>query len=164
LTVSGTPVAIKVFDGNAYATLVGGSLVGLVAGDAGSVTLNQGGHFSSTVPASSIPVLAADTLAGTGASNYTLAEPTGLVGNIVPNPLMPTAAGLSVPLVGANLGPQAGRTALLAQAGTDASAGTPAGTEPNTPEKRRLPALAGLNISVVEDGIKLPAPSSKQSP
>ena len=172
LTVSGTTVATKVFDGSNRATLTGGLLVGLLPADAADVTLVQGGTFTSIVPSSSIPVIAGDSLAGSAAGNYTLAEPTGLVGNIVPNPLMPNAALLSVPLFDAGAPLLAGRTAPLTVAGADASAGvnvgtnagTPAGTESNTPEKRRVPALSGLNISVVEDGIKLPATSGKQSP
>ena len=191
LTVTGTTVASKVFDGSTRATLVGGSLVGLVASDVGSVTLKQGGKFTSVVPASSIPVLAGDTLAGTAAGNYTLAEPTGLFGNITPNPLMPTAAGLAMPLAGYTFTLGADRTAPLvasadggagsaatsnagasantgtgtgtSAAASDAATGAPAGSEANKPEKRRLPALAGLNISVVEDGIKLPPASGSRS-
>ena len=178
LMVSGTTVATKVFDGGNHATLVGGTLVGLVPADAGDVSLVQGGTFTSIVPSSGIAVLAGDTLAGPAAGNYTLAEPTGLFGNIVPNPLMPTAALLSVPLFDGGALPLSDRTAPLIASNADAyagagagvtggagaGAGTPAGTESNTPEKRRLPALSGLNISVVEEGIKLPAASGKQSP
>ena len=175
LTVAGTTVAGKVFDGSANATLVGGTLVGVVAGDAGSVGLSQGGRFTSTVPSNNIPVLASDALTGAAAANYTLAEPTGLFGNIVPNPLMPTAASLAMPLLSVLADPLADRSAPLTlapvtlagvDAGTpvDAGTGVVTGAASNTPEKRRLPALAGLNISVVEDGIKLPAASGRQSP
>ena len=167
LTVTGTTVVGKVFDGSTRATLTGGSLVGLVASDAGSVSLDQAGRFTSPVPSSSVPVIAADTLTGSAATNYTLAEPTGLAGNIAPNPLMPTAASLSVPLTttaGAALadrsaplvppsdgsvqsgltasGSASATAAAAAAAGTGVSA-TNAGAESNNSEKRRVPALSG---------------------
>ena len=188
LMVTGTTVASKVFDGSNKATLVGGTLVGVIASDAGSVSLDQGGTFTSVVPSSNIPVKATDSLSGAAAGNYTIAEPTGLFGNITPNPLMPNAASIAGPLLDAVSAALSGRTAPLVAPATDgntatvasagaatgdasASAGTngapvgsPTGTESNTPEKRRLPALSGLNISVVEDGIKLPAASGRQSP
>jgi filamentous hemagglutinin family protein len=165
LTVAGTVVAGKVFDGSTRATLVGGSLVGLVSSDAGSVSLNQSGNFTSTVPSSSIRVRASDTLSGAAAANYTLAEPTDLIGNITPNPLMPNAGLLSVALIDPAVNLLGNRTApLTVQGDAGASAGTAARTQTNRPERRRLPELAGLNISVVEDGIKLPAASGKQSP
>ncbi len=188
LIVTGTTVASKVYDGSNKATLVGGTLVGVIASDAGSVSLDQSGTFTSVVPLSNIPVRATDSLSGAAAGNYTIAEPTGLFGNITPNPLMPNAASIAGPLLDAVSAALSGRTAPLVASATDgstatvasagaatgdasASAGTngapvgaPTGTESNTPEKRRLPALSGLNISVVEDGIKLPAASGRQSP
>ena len=188
LMVTGTTVASKVYDGSNKATLVGGTLVGVIAGDAGSVSLDQGGTFTSVVPSSNIPVKATDSLSGAAAGNYTIAEPTDLFGNITPNPLMPNAASIAGPLLDAVSAALSGRTAPLVASATDgstaavasagaatgdasASAGTngapvgsPTGTESNNPEKRRLPALSGLNISVVEDGIKLPAASGRQSP
>ncbi len=77
LTVNNTTVANKAYSGTNTATLSGGTLVGVIAGD--TVTLTEAGTFAS-VNASSFPiaVTAADTLGGGSAGNYTLTQPTGL--------------------------------------------------------------------------------------
>jgi hypothetical protein len=82
LTVGGTNVANKVYDGTTTATLTGGTLSGVIGSD--SVALTQAGAFASANAGTGIAVNASDTLSGAGASNYTLTQPTGLTANITP--------------------------------------------------------------------------------
>jgi filamentous hemagglutinin family protein len=82
LTVGGTSVANKVYDGTTAAMLSGGTLSGVVGSD--SVSLTQAGAFTSANAGTGIAVNASDTLSGAGAGNYTLTQPTGLTGNITP--------------------------------------------------------------------------------
>jgi filamentous hemagglutinin family protein len=92
LTIVGTSVANKVYDGTTTATLTGGRLLGLVGTD--PVGFAQAGSFASSNAGNGIAVTAADTLAGTAAANYTLTQPTGLTANITPAPL--TVSGTTV--------------------------------------------------------------------
>jgi membrane-bound inhibitor of C-type lysozyme len=87
LTVTGTSVANKAYDGTTAATLSGGSLQGVVSGD--SVTLVEAGQFSDKNVGTGKSVTAANTLSGSGAANYSITQPTGLSANI-------TAKGLTV--------------------------------------------------------------------
>jgi len=82
LTVSGTTVGSKLYDGTNAAHLMGGSLVGVISGD--TVTLDQSGLFASTNPGTGIAVAATDSLGGASADDYRLVEPTGLLGTILP--------------------------------------------------------------------------------
>ena len=76
LMVTGTTTALdKVYDGNTVAALRGGALSGVVAADVGSVTLNQVGVFANKNVAGGISVLAAETLGGSAAGNYSLIQP-----------------------------------------------------------------------------------------
>ncbi|MBT8556386.1 filamentous hemagglutinin N-terminal domain-containing protein [Polynucleobacter paneuropaeus] len=93
LTVSGTTVANKVYDSTGDATLSGGSLVGLVTGDAAYVSLVQAGTFAQSNVGSAIAVTANNSLTGTKASNYALTQPTGLGADITPKPLGITVTG-----------------------------------------------------------------------
>ena len=86
LTVTGTKVANKVYDGTNTATVTTGALSGLIAGDV--VTLTQAGTFASKNAGTNLAVTIADTITGTGASNYTLTQPTGLRASITPRPLV----------------------------------------------------------------------------
>lgn len=47
-----------------------------------NVDLVQAGSFTSSKPGINVPVIAADSLSGAAASNYTLTQPTGLHANI----------------------------------------------------------------------------------
>jgi filamentous hemagglutinin family protein len=82
LTVSGTIVDSKVYNGTTVATLTGGSLLGLIGGD--TVTLSEVGTFASRNAGTAIAVSVSDSLGGASASDYRLSEPAGLTGNIVP--------------------------------------------------------------------------------
>jgi hypothetical protein len=104
LTVNGTLVGNKVYDGTTAASLTGGSLIGLVAGD--TVTLNQSGLFASANVGSNIAVTATDSLSGASAGDYSIVEPTGLSASILPASSPP----------GGGSGPPAGSNALLLDA------------------------------------------------
>ena len=91
LSVTGTAVANKVYDGSTVATLSGGSLVGVINSD--TVSLVPGGAFVSKDVANTISVSATNALSGPQASNYNLTQPTGLSANITPKPI--TMTGLS---------------------------------------------------------------------
>jgi filamentous hemagglutinin family protein len=82
LTVSGTIVGTRAYNGMLNAPLSGGSLVGVVPGD--SVTLVQAGNFASAGVGSGIPVTAMDSLTGPSALDYSLIQPLGLRGTISP--------------------------------------------------------------------------------
>ncbi|WP_426056732.1 YDG domain-containing protein [Janthinobacterium sp. PSPC2-1] len=94
LTVSGQLAGNKVYDGNAQASLSGGALSGLVAGE----SLGFGGQsaaFSDKNAANGKAVTVTgtslvDTITGQ-ASNYTVSNPTGLTASITPKAL--TVAG-----------------------------------------------------------------------
>jgi len=95
LTVSGTTVANKTYDGGLTAGLSGGTLLGMVNGDGSNLTLTQAGTFASKNAGSGIAVTAADTLSGTAAGNYTLTQPTGLSANITALAVTLTAPSVS---------------------------------------------------------------------
>ena len=94
LTVLGTTVDNKVYDGTGLATLRGGTLVGVVDGDATSVSLTQAGVFAQWNTGGAIAVLPSDSISGPKAANYTLTQPTGLGADITPRPLGITVTGV----------------------------------------------------------------------
>jgi hypothetical protein len=85
LTVAGTSIANKVYDGTSIAPISGGSLVGVVAGDA--IALEQAASFSQSNAGTGLAVTVANTLTNNGAGNYTLIQPTGFTANITPAPI-----------------------------------------------------------------------------
>nr|WP_256701715.1 YDG domain-containing protein [Burkholderia sp. SRS-W-2-2016] len=93
LTVSGTSVSNKVYDGTTTAALSGGTLSGVIGSD--SVTLTQSGTFASKNVGTGISVTAADSLGGSGAGNYVLSQPTELSANITPATLTVTGTSAS---------------------------------------------------------------------
>jgi|GEM_PF-1362849 len=84
LSVTGTSVQNKAYDGTTTATLSGGMLVGVAPADAGILTLIQAGSFAQSDVGTGIAVTANDSIAGSAAVNYTLSQPTGLSANITP--------------------------------------------------------------------------------
>ena len=92
LTVTGQVAGNKVYDGNAVAQLIGGSLVGLV----GDETLAIGGQTAAFADknagnAKAVTVSGTTLLDGSGsASNYTVSNPTGLTASITPKALTVT--------------------------------------------------------------------------
>ena len=90
LTVTGTKVITKVYDGTTTATLTTGVLSGLITGD--TVTLTQAGTFASKNVGTAIVVTANDSLSGASAGNYTLTQPAGLTGSITARPITVTGS------------------------------------------------------------------------
>jgi len=133
LTVIGTTVGNKIYDGTVTATLAGGSLSGAIGSDAATLSLTQAGTFASRNAGTGIAVTANDVLGGAGAGNYTLTQPVGLAANITPASLTVTGESaankvydgtVTATLTGASLsGVIAGDAATLSltQAGTFAS-------------------------------------------
>jgi len=100
LQVTNQIAANKIYDGTTNATLSGGVLSGLIAADAGSVSLTQAGSFATSTVGNNIPVTASDSISGIDAANYTLVQPTGLSASIiaVTTTVNPTAASISPPV------------------------------------------------------------------
>ncbi|MBH2072518.1 MAG: hypothetical protein I8H90_26770, partial [Burkholderiales bacterium] len=89
LTVSGVTVSAKAYDGNTKASLTGGTLSGLVAGETVSVS-GQTGTFNdkNAGAGKAVTVTVGALLDGTGlASNYTVTAPTNVTGTITPKTL-----------------------------------------------------------------------------
>ncbi|MBT8564681.1 hypothetical protein G6709_00010, partial [Polynucleobacter paneuropaeus] len=128
LTVVGTTVASKTYDGTNTASFSGGTLNGLVSADAINVTLTQAGSFSQSNIGNNLVVTATDTLSGAAAGNYTLTQPTGLTANITAKVLTVTGTtvtnktydGTNVATVtgGSLVGVVSGETVTLTQAGS----------------------------------------------
>jgi filamentous hemagglutinin family protein len=76
LTVSGTTAANKTYDATTAATVSGGTLQGIIAGD--SVSLQQAGSFDNknVGTGKSVTVTVTNTLGGTDAGNYVVADTT----------------------------------------------------------------------------------------
>jgi hypothetical protein len=185
LTVAGQAAQDKQYDGTTTATLTGGSLVGVVAGE--TVLLNQAGTFATANAGNAIAVTAADSLGGAAAANYTVAQPTGLVANItapvdtqtppVVAPPVVTPPVVTPPVV---TSPELTPPVLTPPAAYENAVGNVAATVQLTPASVSPPAsvapavnvsspvgsmtydLAGLNLTVVDRGVSLP--SSGPSP
>ncbi|WP_257385625.1 kelch repeat-containing protein [Tahibacter caeni] len=97
LHVTGTTVQNKTYDGTTAATLAGGTLVGVLAADLGTVTLTQAGTFAQADVGTGIAVTANHTIGGSAAGNYTLTQPTGLSADITPATLTYTATPATMP-------------------------------------------------------------------
>ena len=82
LTLPDATATSKVYDGTNSATITG-TLTGVVASDAGNVTLNGTGTFVDAVVGMSKAVTSTATLGGSAAGNYSLTQPTGLLANIL---------------------------------------------------------------------------------
>jgi len=83
LTITGTTVAAKVYDGNTTATISGQTLVGVVGAE--DVTLTQSGTFDNKNIGTTHVVTSTSVLAGADKANYTLTQPAPLTtGTITP--------------------------------------------------------------------------------
>jgi len=85
LTISGTTVSNKPYDGTTTSSVINGNLSGIVSGD--NVVLNQSGYFASANVGNNIAVTATDTLSGASAGNYFIVQPSSLSADIVPKQL-----------------------------------------------------------------------------
>jgi len=97
LTIAGMSAQDKPYDGTAAATLVGGTLVGVLAADQGNVTLMQAGTFAQANAGAGIAVAANASIGGSAAVNYTLVQPAGLHADITPVTLTYTATPATMP-------------------------------------------------------------------
>ena len=88
LTVVGTTVANKTYDGTNVVIVSGGSLVGVISGE--TIGLVQAGTFGQTNAGTSLAVTIADTLTNNSSGNYTLTQPTGFRADITPKALTVT--------------------------------------------------------------------------
>ena len=82
LTIEGSLVANKTYDGTNTATL-SGTLFGIITCDISNVLLNATAIFSQTMVANNITVTSTSFLSGSANGNYTLTQPLGLVANII---------------------------------------------------------------------------------
>ena len=89
LAVMGTIASNKVYDGTTVATISGGTLIGVISGDA--LTLTESGTFNSKNVGTGVGVTVTDSLGGKSAGNYTVDQPTGITANITPASLIITA-------------------------------------------------------------------------
>ena len=90
LTLSGVVAGDKVYDGNRHASLSGGVLSGLVAGESVGLAGLTGSFGDKNVGNGKAVVVTGTTLLDTAsglASNYVVAEPTGLSASITPKAL-----------------------------------------------------------------------------
>jgi hypothetical protein len=83
LTVVGTKIETKIFDGKTDAKASGGILVGVVGGD--QITLIENATFVSSNVGLSVPVIMNDQILGAYVGNYRLLQPQGLTGTINAN-------------------------------------------------------------------------------
>ncbi|NML48472.1 filamentous hemagglutinin N-terminal domain-containing protein [Ramlibacter sp. G-1-2-2] len=93
LTVTGVSASSKVYDSTTAATLNGGSLAGVYAGDAVTLTGMAGAFDTKNVGNAKPVTVTGAALAGVDSGNYVVANPTGLTADVTPANL--TVAGLS---------------------------------------------------------------------
>ncbi|NOU16769.1 MAG: T9SS type A sorting domain-containing protein [Bacteroidales bacterium] len=91
LTVTGTTAQNKVYDGNTSATIVGGTLSGIVGSEDVSLAIATTGTFSSPNVGVGIGIASSMTITGTAIGNYALIQPT-LLANITAKALTITGA------------------------------------------------------------------------
>lgn len=103
LTVVGQAAEDKVYDGTTVATLRGGSLAGVIAGE--TLAITEAGTFATAEVGTAIPVTAANSIGDTGAANYVLVQPAGLSASITAVPIVvpPVVVTPPVPPVVVNL-------------------------------------------------------------
>ncbi|NBQ55009.1 MAG: filamentous hemagglutinin, partial [Proteobacteria bacterium] len=82
LTVSGSVVAGKIYDGSTTASVSSGTMVGVLAADQGGVILSQSGNFSDANVAAGKTVTPTDSISGAASGNYSLTQPSGLQATI----------------------------------------------------------------------------------
>ena len=83
LSVIGTKIETKIFDGKTDAKASDGVLVGVVGGD--QITLVENATFTSSNVGLSVPVIMNDQILGAFVGNYRLLQPQGLTGTINAN-------------------------------------------------------------------------------
>jgi hypothetical protein len=162
LTVSGTTVGNKVYDGTTLAALTGGTLVGLIGGD--SVSLNQSGLFASADVGTGIPVTATDSLSGASASDYSIVEPTGLRGSILPaagttagaSDLLLAALNARTQIVENFIYPQLFASPQVIDASTTISDAVATGSQRDTAINVSMNIGANGTLKIEQGGLRLP--------
>lgn len=170
LTVTGETALDKIYDGTTLATLTGGTLAGIISGD--TVTLIEAGTFATPNAGNGIAVTAAVSLSGLSAGNYTVTQPTGLTANITapvsvvdsdPRNQGAIASAVSLTSVMPLQGNMAGAQSPSRQDGGESSADSSSSATNDASSSLQhsitsIPGgLAGLNLSVTGNGIKLPS-------
>ena len=84
LTVVGTTVGTKTYDGTTTATLSGSTLTGVLGGDTVTLGNDTTGTFNSPNAGTGIGVTTGMTLGGGDAGNYVIVQPTDVTGTINP--------------------------------------------------------------------------------
>ena len=87
LTITGTTVQTRQYDGTTAAQLSGSQLQGVLGGDNITLGNTSTGTFASPNAGTGIGVSTNMTVGGTDASNYVFAQPSGLTGTITPHVL-----------------------------------------------------------------------------
>ena len=118
ITVTGTTVSDKVYDGTTAATVNIGTVSGLIPGD--GVTLSASASFPSSAPGTySVPVYY--TVSGTNTSNYSLPASETCTASIVET----LTSKVSVSVVVSNTAPASSELATLPASITSADSGSP---------------------------------------
>jgi filamentous hemagglutinin family protein len=169
LTVSGETALDKLYDGTTTATLTGGSLIGVVAGE--TVDLVEAGDFATADIGSAIAVTATNSLRGEAAANYILVQPAGLSAAITAAPSPPVVTPPVVPppvvsppvlLPDASYVGALGHVTATAMSSSTSSGGghspSSLSSAPSAPIPSTSPSmgLTGLDLTVIGKGIHLP--------
>ncbi|HEY4370220.1 MAG TPA: YDG domain-containing protein [Steroidobacteraceae bacterium] len=175
LTITGQTAADRVYDGTAAATLVGGSLAGVIDGD--DVALLTSGAFATPDVGTDIAVTAANSLEGAAAGNYNVTQPLGLSANITAAPVVvidppaiapqtqnaiASAVSITAPLQvsGGRVDLQTSPSWVAGEPSSEGSSATaPSGAgSPAQPNSAGASAgvWLGLNLTVVDGGVNLP--------
>ncbi|CAL62007.1 Conserved hypothetical protein, filamentous haemagglutinin-like [Herminiimonas arsenicoxydans] len=148
LTVAGVTALDKVYDGTTLATLVGGTLAGMISGD--TVTLIEAGAFATPNAGNGIAVAAAVSLGGSSAGNYTVTQPTGLTANIT----APVSVVDSNPR---NLNAIASAVSLMSAMSLQGNMAVAQLPSPQVGNNASMPGgLTGLNLAITGSGVMLP--------
>ncbi|NEX60946.1 YDG domain-containing protein, partial [Noviherbaspirillum galbum] len=95
LAVSGVSALNKVYDGTTTAALTGGTLTGVIGGDAVSYSPSTGTFASKNVGAGISVAISGGTLSGAAAGNYSIASVNSSTADITPKPLTVTGVSAS---------------------------------------------------------------------
>ena len=93
LTVTGSVVTNKIYDGNIIATLTSSTLVGVVNGDL--ISLIDAAGFTNKNFGTAKPVITSFSITGANIGSYTISQVTGLTGNIAKKDLTIGSASVS---------------------------------------------------------------------
>jgi hypothetical protein len=93
LSITGVAANNKVYDGTTSATLTGGALSGVIAGDTATLTAGTGAFADKNVGTAKPVTASGYAISGADAGNYTVTNPTGLTADITPATLGLTVAG-----------------------------------------------------------------------